>query len=99
MLEDEVMQDARRALIRARQAVFEAQLALEQTEMRFQAAGIDPEALVSQFEKQAGPAARQEYDRLVAAAMADIDESIRTQSQDRIAESTSSSRRKMRHHV
>ena len=99
VLEDEVMQIARLALIRARQAVFEAQLALERTELRFQAAGIDPEAIVSQFEKQAGPAARQEYERLVAAAMAEIDESLRPQSQQRSAESTSSAPRRMRLHV
>jgi hypothetical protein len=99
LLEDEVMQDARRALILARQAVYEAQLALERTEIRFQAAGIDPEVVVSQFEKQAGPAARQEYDRLVAAAMAELDESLRPQSQQRSADSTPSSPRRMRLHV
>ena len=99
MLEDDVMQNARLALIRARQAVYEARLALERTEMRFQAAGIDPEAVISQFEKQAGPAARQVYDRLVAAAMADLDESLRPQSQQRSAESTSSSPLRMRLHV
>jgi len=98
--EDDVMKDARRALIHARKAVFEAQLALERTEMRFQAVGIDPEALVSQFEKQAGPAARREYDRMVAAAIADItDEPPLDRSQNRPAESISSNPRRMRLHV
>lgn len=100
VLEDDVMQDAQRALVRARRAIFEAQLALDRAEMRFQAIGIDPEVLVSQFEKQAGPAARREYELMVAAALADItDDSLLNRSQNRPSESMSASPRRMRFHV
>jgi hypothetical protein len=69
--EEDFMQDAQRAVINARRAVYEAQLALERAQRNFQLAGIDPEELIRQFERYAGPAARQEFDRFVLAAAAD----------------------------
>lgn len=64
------MRDAQRAVINARRAVYEAQLALERAERNFQLAGIDPEELIREFERYAGPSARHEFDRFILDAAA-----------------------------
>ncbi len=98
--EDEVMRDARRAVISARRAVHEAQRALDRAEMQFKLAGIDPEEFLQRFEKEADPVERQEIDRLVAEAMAQMAiASNRVESQANLANSANSAARRIRFHV
>ncbi len=98
--EDEVMRDAQRAVISARRAVHEAQRALDRAEMQFKLAGIDPEEFLQRFEKDADPVERQEFDRLIAEAMAQMAiASNQVESQANLANSGKSAARRIRFHV
>ena len=98
--EDEVMQEARRAVISARRAIHEAQRALDRAELLFKPAGIHPEELLQRFEKETDPAERQEFDRLLAEAMAQMAIAPNhAASQSNLKNSGSSSARRIRFHV
>ena len=98
--EDEVMRDAQRAVISARRAVHEAQRALDRAEMQFKLAGIDPEEFLQRFEKDADPLERQEFDRLIAEAMAQMAiASNQVEGQANLANSGNSAARRIRFHV
>jgi hypothetical protein len=98
--DNEVMRDAQRAVISARRAIHEAQRALDRAEMQFKLAGIDPEALLQRFEKDANPVERQEFDRLLAEAIAHMAVAPnQATSQSDLTNSGNSSARRIRFHI
>ncbi len=98
--DDDVLQDANKAVINARRAIYEAQLAIERAERQFQLSDIDPEELIGQFERYAGSAARQEFDSFVSAATADFALALElAASQSGLPELGNSPARRLRFHV
>ena len=100
MNDDEIMEKARQSAVLARKAIAEAGRALERSQNYFQSIGVDPEKLISQFEREAGIHARLEVEKMVELAMEDVkreaDNAVR---EARQATVVTPMRKKIRQHI